>query len=430
MTIRGILIVAYLDLLIPLAVFLNIYLYFYPVFHFCSFHASPDGSPAPFRLLALADPQLEGDTTLRRYASRHKPDDPLLSYLDPEHLSRDFHRIRKTIDLWGNDLYLSHIYKTVRRQTGPTHTVVLGDLLGSQWIGTEEFEKRGGRFWEIFSRGSKVNATDIDSGTANGEEWRSKIIAPPGNHDIGYAGDLTHARVERYEAMFGPINYMLDFTPDSGESFATAGDDGSVLPNPSLKIAVLNSMSLDEPINDRGIQDDSYALIDRAQELTASASHRQATVLLTHLPFYKPAGICVDPPFFTYFPEENGGGVREQNHLSEATSSSVLSSFFGAGKKAGVILTGHDHEGCDVRHSHIEAMNEGAGGWNVTKWAHEAQGLEAKRVAKEEAAKEGIREVTVRSMMGGYGGNAGLLSAWWDKESDCESQTSYYLVFR
>lgn len=312
----------------------------------------------------------------------------------------------------------------MRRQAGPTHTVVLGDLVGSQWIGTEEFEKRGGRFWQIFSRGSKVNASDIDSGDATGEGWRNKVITLPGNHDIGYAGDITRARVDRFEDMFGPINYILDFTADLGENFATAGADGSVLPHPSLKIAVLNSMTLDEPIIDSTLRDESYALINRAQELAASASHRQATVLLTHLPFYKPAGVCVDPPLFTYFPEDYGSGIREQNHLSEATSSSVLNSLFGhgqKGKQAGVILTGHDHEGCDVRHSHLEEMNEGAGGWNVTKWAYEAQGLEAKKVAEEEAAKEGVREVTVRSMMGGYGGNAGLLSAWWDDKSDCES---------
>ena len=29
----------------------------------------------------------------------------------------------------------------------------------------------------------------------------------------------------------------------------------------------------------------------------------------------------------------------------------------------------------------------------------------------------GVREVTVRSMMGEFGGNAVLLSAWWDDES-------------
>ncbi|KAL0633138.1 hypothetical protein Q9L58_007979 [Maublancomyces gigas] len=393
MTLKGLFVVVYLDLLVPLAVLLNIYLYFYPVFHFCSFHDAPDGSRAPFRLLALADPQLEGDTTLLRYASQHRADDPLLSYLDPHHLARDFHRIRKTIDLWGNDLYLSHIYHTVRRGTSPTHTVVLGDLLGSQWIGPAEFERRGSRFWNIFSNGTRVNTTDITHGDASGDHWRRKIITLPGNHDIGYAGDVSRERVDRFETMFGPVNYMLSVTAPSG--------------GPSLSLVVLNSMTLDEPITDPTLRSDSHALIQRASEHIA-ASTKHATVLLTHLPFHKPGGVCVDPPLFTYFPT---GGLREQNHLREATSDGLLSEFFGAGK-TGVILTGHDHEGCDVRHVH------GATGWNVTRWEHAAHGLEAKELAAAEAAKEGVREITVRSMMGGYGGNAGLLSGWWDEKSD------------
>lgn len=419
MTLKGLLVVVYLDLLIPLAVLVNIYLYFYPVFHFCSFHRAADGSPAPFRLLTLADPQLEGDTTLLRYASRHAADDPLLSYLDPQHLARDFHRLRKTIDLWGNDLYLSHIYKTVRRATAPTHTVVLGDLLGSQWIGAAEFQRRGERFWDIFANTTRVNASDVSRGDAVGDHWRRKVITLPGNHDIGYAGDVSRERVERFAAMFGPVNYMLSFTPDldaggerEGEetppaAAAAAAADGP--PPPSLSLVVLNSMTLDEPITDAALREDSYALIQRA-EATISSSSRHATVLMTHLPFHKPAGVCVDPPFFTYFPS---GGLREQNHLRETTSASLLTSFFGAGKH-GVILTGHDHEGCDVRHEY------GTAGWNVTKWEHGAHGVEAKELAAKEAAKEGVREVTVRSMMGGYGGNAGLLSGWWDSESNCE----------
>lgn len=413
MTLKGLLVVVYLDLLIPLAVLLNIYLYFYPVFHFCSFHTAPDGSLAPFRLLALADPQLEGDTTLLRYASRHTAEDPLLSYLDPQHLSRDFHRLRKTIDLWGNDLYLSHIYKTVRRGTAPTHTVVLGDLLGSQWIGAAEFQRRGERFWDIFANTTRVNASDVARGDAAGDHWLRKVITLPGNHDIGYAGDVSRERVERFAAMFGPVNYMLSFTPDldAGEETLPPAAAAAAVgpPPPSLSLVVLNSMTLDEPITDPALREDSYALIQRA-EAVISSSPQHATVLLTHLPFHKPAGVCVDPPFFTYFPS---GGLREQNHLRETTSSSLLTTFFGAGKH-GVILTGHDHEGCDVRHEY------GAAGWNVTKWEHGAHGVEAKELAAAEAAKEGVREVTVRSMMGGYGGNAGLLSGWWDTESNCE----------
>lgn len=387
MSLKGLLVVVYLDLLIPLAVLLNIYLYFYPVFHFCSFQSSPDGQLAPFRLLALADPQLEGDTTLLRYASQHKPDDPLLSYLDPQHLARDFHRIRKTIDLWGNDLYLSHIYKTVRRGTQPTHTVVLGDLLGSQWIGADEFQKRGDRFWSIFANASLVDASDIADGSgADGGHWRRKIITLPGNHDIGYPGDVSRDRLDRFERMFGPVNYKLDFPAPSPSD----GGGGGAHP---LQIVVLNSMTLDEPISDAALRDASYSLLSRA-----STAARTTTLLLTHLPLHRPAGVCVDPPLFTYFPS---GGIREQNHLRETTSAVVLDALFNSSGSPGFILTGHDHEGCDVNHY----RDGSTGDWDVAPWRRDAEA--------------GVREVTVRSMMGGYGGNAGLLSAWWDRGSQC-----------
>lgn len=58
------------------------------------------------------------------------------------------------MDLWGNDRYLRHVYGRTRWWAMPTHTVVLGDLLGSQWIGDGEFERRAERFWgTVLGRG-------------------------------------------------------------------------------------------------------------------------------------------------------------------------------------------------------------------------------------------------------------------------------------
>src|SRR5436305_12403225 len=72
-------------LLIPLSLVATVYLYFSPVFHLCTFPspgissavsflstfeghigdaAASNAQMAPFRLLALGDPQLEGDTSL------------------------------------------------------------------------------------------------------------------------------------------------------------------------------------------------------------------------------------------------------------------------------------------------------------------------------------------------------------------------------
>lgn len=71
----------------------------------------------------------------------------------------------------------------------------------------------------------------------------------------------------------------------------------------------------------------------------------------------------------------------------------------------GVILTGHDHEGCDVYHYGFKNNTE----WYAKSW----DGKEAKE-ARADGNVPGVREVTVRSMMGEFGGHAGLVSAWFD----------------
>lgn len=163
-------------LLFPVALLGTTWLYFYPVFQGCAFPTPPSThaqSIAPFRLLSLGDPQLEGDSSL--------PDPEALVFPSVENLvldlrdARDFaERIdvvkqaakgvvtdalkwlegkRKAIDLWGNDRYLAHIVRSLRWWTEPTHVSVLGDLLGSQWVTDGEFRKRAGRYWNIVMNG-------------------------------------------------------------------------------------------------------------------------------------------------------------------------------------------------------------------------------------------------------------------------------------
>ena len=180
--------------LIPVSVALTLYLYLFPLFGQCAFPLpQPDGaglqsnqvafretvklhlsSPAtanqvhlaPFRLLALGDPQLEGDssipnaghesfphlTSVVRHltfrSSHHSLRERIRQTLHDtvdfyfEDIPNTLESIRKRIDLFGNDYYLAHIYRTVHWWTRPTHVTVLGDLLGSQWLDEDEFNRR------------------------------------------------------------------------------------------------------------------------------------------------------------------------------------------------------------------------------------------------------------------------------------------------
>ena len=268
---------------------------------------------------------------------------------------------RKKLDLWGTDWYLAHIYRQAKWWASPTHTVVLGDLLGSQWIGDGEFESRAERFWSrVFGTAERVpdNVTakehELEVLGVNARDWRRRVIAVAGNHDVGYAGDLSEARIERFERAFGRVNWELSFrlpnaTLDPKNTLAgqKVPDfyDGPA-PQPELRLVVLNSMNLDEPAQSPALREQSLKFM---QETLCNPDRRHsehsATVLLTHIPLHKPTGICVDGPFFSYF---SNGGVREQNHLSEDLSKRLVECL--QNTQSSIVLNGHDHEGCDSFH--------------------------------------------------------------------------------
>lgn len=468
------------SLLLPVALIGTTWLYLYPILHGCAFptppstHAQPS---APFRLLSLGDPQLEGDSSL--------PDPNALFFPTLENLVPDLRNAsniteirdiardaakgilkdvgvwlegkRKAIDLWGNDRYLAHIVRSLRWWTEPTHISVLGDLLGSQWVTDGEFRKRAGRYWNIVMKGlEKVpdvvfgavevdgteevpvepipeptaepttewtpepaaqlaadedeapvvpipeTATEQDGDTteemypeqpteerSEGEEdgtdeedkkpprkalwggttevlgadkdWEKRVINIVGNHDIGYGGDIDESRIERFERAFGSVNWDIWFTlPDELRSNSTAKPSihNSERP-PTLRLVVLNTMNLDTPAYSSELQTETYDYMNHVITTSLPVDDKtHATILLTHIPLEKEAGICVDSPYFDFF--ENGGGLKEQNMLSYHASKTVLEGMFGmtSNKDAegrglgrrGIIINGHDHAGCDVVH--------------------------------------------------------------------------------
>jgi hypothetical protein len=424
-------------LLLPFALAATFYLYLYPAFKQCSFPEARNldtsvrrdehtRHKAPFRLLALADPQLEGDTSLPSpYASTFPSLERLLKDVERDGFAglrnngrrrldrllkndvpRALQGYRKRLDLWGNDLYLAHIYRAMHWWTDPTHVVVLGDLLGSQWINDDEFARRTSRFWKtVFSSGNVVprEITDAEGyhieELGEDQEWKNRIIAVAGNHDIGYAGDITLERMPRFEDAYGRVNWEVRFALNDTPAA------------PELRLVILNSMNLDGPAYEQDLQAESVAFLDdrlHDEELAANTG----TILLTHIPLYKEEGICVDGPFVDHFPEVHGGGIKEQNHLSSATSEHILDGLVGPTQnRSAIILNGHDHEGCLVYHAKPKQDLEGdsqAAAWEAHSF-DSPSGAQARH-----PSQTGVREVTVRSMMGEFGGNAGLVSAWWD----------------
>ena len=443
--------------LLPPAIIVTACLYLYPPFLDCSFPPAKPGEAgcavpgkqkdaipaeiAPFRLLTFGDPQLEGDTSLpdlnaltfpslQKLGSRLKDGDLAASSASAravftEDLPKLLQGYRKRLDIWGNDLYLAHIYRSVSWWTQPTHTVVLGDLLGSQWIGDEEFKRRSDRFWRrVFKGAEKVPraVTDVSGRTevlSRDGAWKKRVIVVAGNHDIGYAGDLDQHRIDRFEDTFGRVNWEISFklenTTWQGAGALKLGPSPFEKNPPELRLVIFNSMNLDEPALKPDLLQQSRGFVnDQLYNTNRDKLGGTATVVLTHIPFHKEAGICVDAPFFSYFPHDQGGGIKEQNHLSQGTSCHILSGLAGREHQGdAIVLNGHDHEGCDTYH-YRTATETDPGSSEPDQWQAKQYQLARSEVTNNSMV--GIREITVRSMMGSFGGVAGFLSGWFDEE--------------
>lgn len=470
-----------LVLLVPLSLLFSTYLYLYPVFHHCAFPAPEQDANtaysnmlrqhlpfathdakkvAPFRLLALGDPQLEGESplvdpeapsfpNLEKFwrdallldGTKHNPlqrlrhslHDLVDFYLDD--IPQFLEVYRKKLDHIGNDYYLGHIYRTMHWWTDPSHVTVLGDLVGSQWIEDEEFERRGWRYWNRVFKGGERIFDEVASEPAedfqdtrtlgeNPEAWKKIILNVAGNHDVGYAGDLSPERMERFVRVFGKANYELRFQMPMENTTAEGelvGEESQNRPIPELRIIVMNDMNLDTPASSKEMQDQTYGFLNDV--ITSSqdvARPAHFTIVLTHIPMHKKEGICVDGPFFDFYDGYYDNGVREQNHLSGDSSKGFLEGVFGISGSSdvsghgfgrhGVILTGHDHEGCDTYH-YINQSDIPEREWQAMRWKDAVDSG-----VTEELGVPGLREITVRSMMGGFAGNAGLLSLWFDEE--------------
>lgn len=398
--------------LAPVALVSTTWLYLYPLFDAACAFPSPPGiaAPAPFRLLALGDPQLEGNTALRRARAKvfRSFDNIVGNVRDAETLLEKWQLVsaavrgipmdllralegyvRKPIDIWGNDWYLAHIVRTLKWWTAPSHVAVLGDLLGSQWINDAEFEARSRRYWDVVFRGLERVPERIMTGYGEEEQamekdkeeeqeggyrrereqrwggtvevlgqdasWANRAINIAGNHDIGYAGDIDIDRIERFERTYGKVNWDIVFTLPN----TTLTDSETQADAPALRLVILNTMNIDTPAYDGELQRETYDFINHLVTTSRSVNDKtHATVLLTHIPLHKESGICVDSPFFDFF--DGGSGVREQNMLSEYASKMVLESMFGLSSnqhadgqgfgRRGIIVNGHDHAGCDVLH--------------------------------------------------------------------------------
>ncbi|KAG0217239.1 hypothetical protein BGX33_011117 [Mortierella sp. NVP41] len=335
-----------------------------------------DSKDSFMRMVVFADPQMEGDAKIRRLGKRAH------------------------VDLAFNDAYMRHIYKTMMSSSweplsklsstlsrnqhtprSPTHVSILGDLFSSQWIDDKEFDVRVSRYRSIFPDPSIAET----AGTV--EDGVPVMINITGNHDIGYGNDISQYRVERWEQVFGKSNFVSSM--DIPVVVGGENDTESRRVMRRLHLVALNTMLLDGPSSDENLRGQTWKFLQEASTLK-EASPQDKIVLLTHIPFHKEQGICVDPPDIRV---DSDNTIIEQTMLTPNTTQWILSNL-----RPDFVLNGHDHYGCDVIHT----LNH-----DQDTWTASATDLST-ITTTEQQQQHKVREVTQRSMMAEFGGYSGL----------------------
>ncbi|CAG8530248.1 1925_t:CDS:2 [Paraglomus occultum] len=254
------------------------------------------------------------------------------------------------LDLAFNDYYFRHVYTSFVSPFSlfgppPTHVVLLGDLFSSQWIDDVEFEKRVERFKWIFGDNN----------------YNHHLVNLSGNHDIGYGRDMT--------------------------------------PSPPEHIfAVINSQNVDGPAWDEALRSETWAFLNELAAERERDNYKTPLVLLTHIPLHKEAGLCVDEPLVLY---DEFNHIIEQNHFTSNATDFILTKL-----RPRFIFAGHDHRGCDVTYDVTWSKEEDKG--EPTVKAYRTRDYRKSERDDDQGDSLSAREVTLRSVMAEFGGNAGL----------------------
>ncbi|KAJ6225960.1 metallo phosphoesterase related [Anaeramoeba flamelloides] len=248
-----------------------------------------------------------------------------------------------------NVFYYRLIMKNIAKYFKPSHLVMLGDQFWSENSGEEDFQKLK----------QKLNVVLSPFLQSKNEV---KIHNISGNHDLGYGNQRRRYNNKRWIKEYGKLNTY--FQLKTGQIFL-----------------LLDTLSLDNKpsqINDNEVEPSEKKMksvkyhqelalnplkvIDKVNKIRKRDESNHPVFLFSHLPFYKPDNNCADNFDIEY--SERTGRVIEQTMLTESTSKHLIE-----GINPALIMSGHDHVGCQYLHSNR------------------------------------FKEITVRSMLAEYGGH-------------------------
>lgn len=353
--------------------------------------------PMDLRIMAIGDPQINGNWPSTRYMKR--------------------------LDNYANDWYIGHVFRTMKPRLNPQIVAVMGDMFSSQWISDSEFYNRTkrmitrlfprpeaqtaaelgfiGRYADVdwrahyrwfnqalneglFKNSSSYSYSEVRDWTSANITEEPLFINITGNHDIGY-GDTTYQHMCRWRKLFGKDNFWIEYAKNTDHAW---------------RVVVLNSLALDGPLLQPEFERYDWQFIDTL----AQTPYNGTTILMTHIPMYKKEGLCADGPFVDHFNKSNCppkanckiGLLKSENHLQYATSQRVLNAVFA--NSSGIIMTGHDHVGCVNYYNYDPETSTWEASKSVTSEKH-------------------VTELTVRSVMGEFEGNIGIVTGHFDRNA-------------
>ncbi|KAI9680132.1 MAG: hypothetical protein M1817_005149 [Caeruleum heppii] len=377
----------------------------------CCAPGSSEDAPAgstPHHLIFVADPQLVDPHT---YPGRPWP--------------------LSTLTVRYTDLYLRRAYTLLQRHLHPDTIFFLGDLFdgGREWntgtsISSEDRWKRyGAKFWlQEYDRFGSIFYKHWADGNAfldPHQRGRKIISSLPGNHDLGLGVGVQIPIRNRFNAYFGDGNRVdvianhtfvsVDSVSLSamGQSDPATGSQGTGLgdgPGHSIEEIWKPTASFLEGVKakkqrvlaaeldfQRGIvrrtkeahlvvslnQSDSTEELHRQQDTRDPAISELPTILLTHVPLYRPGGTPCGPLREHWPPSRAAAGqdpamekdernaiavqrgYQYQNVLYPDISKELVEKIGNVGH----VFSGDDHDYCEVVHrGYTSAGASGAGG--------------------------------------------------------------------
>lgn len=338
----------------------------------------------------------------------------------------------------ATDKYIKRSYYLLQRHIGPDTTLFLGDLFdgGREWSthfegflpSEQQWKKYGDAYWlnEYNRFGNIFFDQNQVTGGRSAHKIKKFVASLPGNHDLGFGNGIQVPVRNRYQAYFGEGDRIdvvgnHTFVSIDAVSLSAMGQPDS---SPELWNSTMQFLDNAQRLKYKAVRavlKEQQGLIPHTrwahavthphdlgrqptkEELAKESKPEFPTILLSHVPLYRPEGTPCGPLREKYPPKAPNlkvdrpnairiaGGYQYQNVLTQEISTTVAQKIGNIGHA----FSGDDHDYCEVVHPDYASRHD-----------------------------RGIREITVKSIswaMGVRKPGFQLVSLWNPVDENGES---------